>query len=810
MKVKIMPRIMLTKKSSFLLCVLFGWVLVSGQNGIIKGSVVDALNNEPVPFANVLIQGSTIGAVTDFDGKYIMENVEVGLYNIEASYLGYETKIVYEIQVSKNRPATVNFTLDRSSLELEEVEVKAEAFKKVEETPLSLRTIGVNEIARYPGGNRDISKVIQSLPGVGSTVSFRNDILIRGGSPAENKFYLEDIEIPTINHFSTQGASGGPVGMINVDFIREVDFYTGAFPANRSNALSSVMALKLIDGREDRPGGTVTVGASEVAAAFETPLGSKATLIMAARRSYLQLLFKAFQLPFLPTYNDFQFKTKIRMNQKNELTILGLAALDDFNLNLEANETPDQRYLLGNLPSQDQWNYTFGVRHKLFLERSYWTFVASQSMLGNSADKYLNNDASSEANRILDYDSREMENKLRMEHNGRKKDWKYNFGMGYEYARYTNQTKATLFIPNVGEFKREYESTLSVQKYAWFGQISKSLLNKRLDASFGLRIDGADYNEFMRNPLRQTSPRLSLSFGITEQVNLNFNTGIFYQLPTYTLMGFEDNNAVRVNQERLDYINNKQFVLGVDYSTKKNSKLSVEGFVKLYDKYPFLLTDSISFANEGGDFGVIGTEAANSSGKGRAYGAEFLFQQKLFKDFYGILSYTLFWSEFTDKNGAYVPSAWDSRHIISITGGKKFNKNWELGFRFGAAGGVPFTPYDLEASANIQNWNVTGEGVLDYNRLNSERTSWSHNLDIRVDKKWFFEKWSLNLYLDIQNAYNSTGGAQPYLNIRRTDDNASEPDPNAQPVIENGQYVPYLFPNDAGQVLPSIGIVVKI
>lgn len=329
---------------------------LSAQNGIVRGKVVDLGNNEPVPFANVNIQNTTTGAVTDFDGSYEIKGLSPGLYNVEASYVGYGKETVFEVEVTNNKPAIVNFKLQTTTKNLDEVEVKANPFKRSEESPVSLRTIGVDEIARYPGGNRDISRVIQSLPGVASTVAFRNDIIIRGGSPAENVFYLDGIEIPTINHFSTQGATGGPVGMLNVDFIREVDFYTGAFPANRGNTLSSVMELKLIEGREDRPGATFTIGASEVAAAFETPLKDKGTFIFSARRSYLQFLFKALQLPFLPTYNDFQFKTKLNLNDKNELTIIGLGALDNLVLNLDANETEDQKYILGNLPENDQWN----------------------------------------------------------------------------------------------------------------------------------------------------------------------------------------------------------------------------------------------------------------------------------------------------------------------------------------------------------------------------------------------------------------------------------------------------------------------
>lgn len=773
------------------------------QSAILKGSVVDVKNNEGIPFANVFIQNTTIGTTTDLEGNFELTNLKAGLYNVEASFIGYSQKTIFEVEVFNNRPTTLKFELEEDAEQLQEVVVKANPFKKVEETPLSIRTIGVNEIQRYPGGNRDISKVIQSLPGVASSVSFRNDIIIRGGSPAENKFYLEDIEIPTINHFSTQGATGGPVGMINVDFIREVDFISGAFPANRGNALSSVMNIKLIDGRDDRPGATFTVGASEVAAAFETPLKDKGNLIFAVRTSYLQLLFKALQLPFLPTYNDFQFKTKLKLNARNELTILGLGALDNLELNLDANETEDQQYILGNLPDNDQWNYTVGIRHKLYLENSYWTFVASRSMLNNKAVKYLNNDESSPDNLILKFISQEIDNKFRVENTARIKGWKYTLGFGSELSKFTNSTFNKVYIPNLGEQTIDFDVQLIFAKYSAFGQVSRSVFNNRLDVSLGMRIDGASYNESMANPLRQFSPRLSLNYGITDRLSLNFNTGIYYQLPAYTLLGYQNSQGDLLNQDALKYINNKQVVLGLQYATQNNSKLSVEAFLKLYDNYPFLLNDSISFANLGGDFGVIGNDIADASSEGRAYGVEFLFQQKLFKGWYGIAAYTLYWSEFKDKNGLFVPSAWDSRHIISLTGGKKFKKNWEIGMRWGIQGGTPYTPFDLEESAKPENFDAGGRGVRDFDFLNSQRTKWFHQLNVRVDKKWFFEKWSLNLYFDIQNLYNFQGEGVPNFTVER--------DANGIPILNNnGTYNGYVLRSGVGSLIPSLGIVVKL
>jgi hypothetical protein len=246
----------LPKAASLLAALLFSATALLAQTGIIRGKVTDKLTNQPIAFANILETKTGKGVVTDENGQFEITGLAPGLYDVTASFIGYSDATVYEIQVSNAKPAVLSIELEEAAEQLGEVVVQASPFKKTEESPVSLRTIGVAEIQRNPGGNRDISKVLQSLPGVVSPSSFRNDLIIRGGAPNENRFFLDDVEVPNINHFATQGASGGPVGLINVNFINEVDFFSGAFPANRGNALSSVLNFRQRDGRDDRLGGT--------------------------------------------------------------------------------------------------------------------------------------------------------------------------------------------------------------------------------------------------------------------------------------------------------------------------------------------------------------------------------------------------------------------------------------------------------------------------------------------------------------------------------------------------------------------------
>lgn len=796
---------------SILYSLLFISAEVSSQTARITGKVVEAINNQPVPFATIAIEGTTTGTFSDAEGNFILENVAPGTYNLSVSFVGFKKKMIFEYEATVVNPKFLEVRLEAATEELDAVEIKTSAFNKSEESPLSMQTINQTEIQRNPGGNRDISRVIQSLPGVASSISFRNDIIIRGGAPNENRFYLDGIEVPNINHFATQGSSGGPVGMINVDLIREVDFYTSAFPGNRYNAMSSVMDLKMIEGNKDKLAGRFTIGSSDLAMSLNGPISENSTLIISARRSYLQFLFAALQLPFLPTYNDFQFKYKWNISPKDQLSIIGLGAIDEFSLNEGVNdgitdpETIERNtYFLDNIGISEQWNYTVGANYKHFRKNSYQTIVVSRNHLNNSASKYYKNDDSSEENLILDYISEEIENKVRLENHYSKSGLKLSYGLSYEYVNYLNSTYSKTFAGSQ-VYEIDYNSALYMNKYGAFVQAGKAFFDNRLTTSLGLRTDISDYSSDMSNPLDQISPRLALSYSINEKLSFNANTGIYYQLPPYTALGYRNGTGELVNKENdLKYIRSIHYVAGFQYYPNQYTKFSVEGFLKQYSQYPFLIGDSISMANQGADFGVIGNEPVTSISKGRSYGTEFLIQQKLQKGFYGILAYTIVVSEFEDKNGNYVPSSWDFGHIVSMTGGKKFKKNWELGMRWRFTGRNPYTPYNVEASSRIEVWDVRGSGVPDYDRLNQNRTAVSHGLDVRLDKKYFFKNWGLNLYLDIQNIYNYATETAPILNMRRDAEGNAIEDPNRP-----GYYIPYEIPNESGTILPTIGVIVE-
>lgn len=762
----------------------------------IKGTVIDKSTRQPLEFVNVLVVGLGIGASTDSNGNFTITQVPPGIYRLQASFLGYKTALTPEYRVNHVTPY-VQIELEEENTSLNEVVVTASPFQKVVESPVSLRVIGLQEIEKAPGANRDISKVVQNYPGVAfSPIGYRNDLIVRGGGPSENRFYLDGVEIPNINHFSTQGASGGPVGLIDADLIRSVKFYSGAFPADKGNALSSVLDFSLRDGDMERNSLKATLGASEVSLSSNGHLGKKTSYLVSVRQSYLQALFKVLGLPFLPAYTDASFKLKTRFDSHNELTLLGLGGLDRMKLNLGI-EGEDAEYMLSYLPKIEQETYTVGGVYRHYTPIHVQTIVLSQSYLNNRNIKYRNNDESSEDNLTLHLGSVEQETKLRMENTSSWSVWKVKAGFDLNYSRYKSDEYRKIFADALREYN--YHTDLSLWRWGLFASIDYAAPDKSFTASIGVRTDGNNYSDKMKELWRQLSPRLSVSYRLADGLFLSGHVGLYYQLPSYTALGFKGEAGDYVNKH-LDYISVSQESVGLSWTPNENMEFSVEGFYKLYGNMPFSLSDQIPLSCKGNDYGTIGNEALSSEAKGRSYGAELMFKWLLTQKMNLSSSLTIFKSEFKDgKQGSYVPSAWDNRFILNVSGTYNFPKHWSLGAKVSCIGGSPYTPYDEAKSSLVEAWDVQGRAYYDYSRYNQERLPVFGQLDVRVDKTFYLKKCMLGFYLDIQNITASK--------LRRPDALMSTGQiENPSALLAEQRYVMKSIRQESGTLLPTLGI----
>lgn len=774
---------------------------VLAQKGTIRGRIYNSKTNEPLEFANIIIQGTNIGSTSDLDGNYIFTGIEPGFKQLVVSLVGFQTTLSPEIQVQGNQTTFLDIPVNETTQVLNEFVVKRNPNAKKIESPLSVTNIGVQEIEKSAGVNRDVSKLIQTLPGVAVTDPNRNDLIVRGGGPSENVFYLDGIEIPVINHFTTQGSSGGVVGIINPDFVQDINFYTGAYPANRTNALSSVMEIRQREGNKERIQGKLSIGASDAAFTLDGPIGEKSNFIVSARQSYLQLLFSLIGLPFLPTYNDFQVKYKIDFDKKNQLTLLGIGAIDDMTLNLGIeNPTEAQTYLLSYLPVYKQWNYTVGAVYKHFSDNHFDTWVLSRNMLRNSSFKYKDNDES--LGKISDYTSDEIENKFRFEQNYPGGNIKFSWGAGVTLSRYTNATSRLVYFNNNAS-NLNYSTDINLFGYQAFAQASDDFLDERLKLSLGVNFVGNNYNNNMSNPLNQLSPRLSATYELTENINLNANIGRYAMRPAYTTLGYKDiATGALVNQnENLRYTISNQAIAGFEFQQGRKLRLTVEGFYKQYQYYPFSVSDGLSTASKGTNFGQVGDEEIISTGKGRAYGVEFLLKIMEMNNLNVTATYTLFRSEFTNDKDEYIPSTWDTNQLLNLIASYKLPKNWNIAGRWRFSGGAPYSPIDQNLSELKAAWDITNQPYIDYDNFNSLRLKPNHQLDIRIDKEFYFKKWLLNLYADVQNVYNYQAESTPIWTNLSPDGIPQEKDADRYQLRQIEAF--------AGTVLPTIGIIVK-
>ena len=763
----------------------------------VKGTVIDKSSRQPLEFINVMIVGLNKGGVTNAEGKFSIGQVPPGIYRLQASAIGYKTVTTPEYILS-TRDLHIQIEMEENQTELEGVTVTASPFRRDIESPVSLRIIGLQEIEKSPGANRDISRIVQSYPGVAfSPIGYRNDLIVRGGSPSENRFYLDGVEIPNINHFSTQGASGGPVGILNADLIREVNFYTGAFPTDKGNALSSVLDFKLRDGDMERNSLKATLGASEVSLASNGHLGKKTSYLVSVRQSYLQFLFDMLGLPFLPTFTDAQFKLKTRFDARNELTVLGLGGIDKMKLNTKADDE-DNEYILSYLPKIQQETFTLGAVYRHYAGAHVQSVVASHSYLNNRNTKYQQNDESDPDHLMLRLRSTEQNTQLRLENSSSFRNWKVTVGTSLDYSQYSNTTFQKVYTDRAQTF--DYHTYLGIMRWGLFGTVNYTSIDERFTASLGLRADANNYSAAMKDLSDQLSPRLSLSYQLTEHWSLSGNAGLYYQLPPYTALGFKNNNGLYANKYALRYMQVSQGSIGLNWRKGDTFEVSVEGFYKDYDKIPLSVADDIPLTCKGNDYGVIGNELLTSTAQGRSYGAELLLKWLIAKKLNLASSFTLFKSEYrTDKESEYIASAWDNRFIFNLRGTYNLPRHWSVGMKVSCMGGAPYTPYNADKSSLVTAWNAQGKPYYDYTRYNEERLPAFTQVDIRIDKTFYLKRCMLGFYIDLQNI---AGSKLKQADVLMSTGVIKNPD---APIAEQ-RYVMKSLKQESGTLLPTLGI----
>jgi hypothetical protein len=632
-----------------------------------------------------------------------------------------------------------------AAIELEGITVEADLFRTREDAPTSTQRLTEVEIRRNPGGFGDISRALLSLPGVLGGVDNRNDILVRGGGPGENAYYLDGIRIPQINHFATQGTAGGALALVNADFIQDVTFFTGGFPARYGDALSSVLLVQNRPGTRDGIAGDVTLGASEAGVTLDGPLGGEGSWLFSVRRSYLQFLFELLDLPIRPDYWDAQISATWEPTGRDRFTFTGIGAIDDFGI-IEPGSDADfeNQEIFQRVLDNDQRSYTAGGTYRRLVGESgiLWLRAARSY----TEYRFSDNDALGE--KVLTNTSLERETRLEAE-GEMGLGPEVRLGLGGELVRASIDAEVFQRAIAGGLLEEDvrYEADVAFWKPAVWGQLTWR--PGRVTSTVGLRTDGVSALEDGWS----LSPRASLSIAAGGGLDLTLAGGLFHQAPSKLALSVETSGEP-VNAD-LHQIRNWQIVAGADWRVNRAFRARLEGFFKSYDRMPVLASDPrINLANLGDDYGFVGGEPLVSGGTGRAYGAELFLQRKLTESIYFLGAYTLSWSRFAGSDGVLKPSSWDRRHSLDLTGGYRIGDTWEIGAKLRILSGLAFTPWDLEASERT--YPLTGRGVRDWSRAGSERSPAYVRMDVRIEREWFFGGWDLVAYLDLQNALNRT------------------------------------------------------
>ena len=775
-----------------LLCffLLFSINVFAQNQGDLSGRVIDGETGFGLEGATIQIENSDFYTITDQNGYFEITNIPTSSFNVTASFIGFKSLTKYNVIIKSAGNQSLQYILNPSSEILDEVIVVESPFRTSIETPLSTQTFSAVEIETYPGGNNDITRVIQSLPGISPSIGgFRNDIIIRGGGPNETVYYLDGIEIPNINHFSTQGSSGGPVGLINVSFIKDVTLSTTAFGAEYDNALSGVLSFEQKEANIDKISGNFRIGSSEAGLTFEGPLNlfqnKETSFIFSVRRSYLQFLFKAFGFSFLPDYWDYQMKIKHKIDNFNYLNFIGIGSIDELIVNESDEFNFENESQIEQIPIINQKSQTFGVSWKRIYKNKngFFNLSISNNKLENNFERFQNNVL--KLNPSFSNVSIEEETKLRFISNHNGENYKFSYGANFQLSDYVNTTQYDYYNIN-------YNSQIDFLKYGLFIKSSRTFIDDKLGISFGIRLDQDNFTKD-NNIFENISPRIALSMIISEdnKWKLNFASGRYFKIPTYTSLGYKNSNNIFLNKNS-KYTRSDHLVGGVEFNWTESSRLTFEAFYKKYNNYPISAFDKVSLANKGADFEVLGNEEIITIGKGKSYGLEFLYQQKLKNNFYGILSYTFFYSKFSGLDNIYLPSVWDNRHILSFTGGYKLKRNWEVSAKIRFTGKTPYPPVDLKSSTQSY-----PEIIFDYSQLGSYYLNDFTKLDLRVDKRWNFKSTSMNFYIDIENLLMDEIPVPPEYGLQR-DDNLN---------IVNPRNLIEVISDNRSSLIPSIGFV---
>lgn len=716
----------------------------SQPTGVLSGQVIDATTQQPVVGATVAVVGTKRGAVSKKEGRFVITSVPAGVYSIKTTLIGYATDIKSDVVVSPGKPVTILIQLSSTQVEFGETVVVSEAFRKDGQAISSTQTLTSEEVRRAPGVQEDVVRAVALLPGVAVTQAGRNDLAVRGGAPFENLFLVDNIEVPNINHFGSQGSSGGPLSLINIAFVRDVSLSTGGFGPKYGDRLSSVTNLTLREGNDQQFAGEINLSATGFGVIAEGPVGDNGTFLLSARRSYLDLIFKAAGFGFIPEYWDFSGKLTFDLSPVDKISFLAIGALDE----VKFNNTEDNLYDNSRVTAPSQNQYFAGLTWRRLLDKGYVNVT-----LGRTFTYYNTVQQDSLANDVFRTVTNEGENSLRADLVLLPtSDLELNVG---GIVKYASQLDYQVVLPGFARLDAagtpaplRVDTSFTALRAGLYAQADWSI-SDQWKLTVGAR---GDVYAFLEQEKFALSPRASISYLVAPEMTLRLGGGRYYQAPQFIWMIGDPSNPSNLKPLRAD-----QAVLGWEWIATQDIKIQVETYYKSYDAYPVRTFRPQAVLAPAGFDDIytdipFGLEPLTNTGTGTAYGIEFFIQKKLSSaiPIYGLASISINRTQFVAADGVERPGSFDTPIIATIAAGWRPSPEWEISSKLRMSQGLPTTPYITTAERAAE----TGFpiGSLDFDQFNQGvRLPFFYALDARVDKRWFFNGWQLIVYVDVQN-----------------------------------------------------------
>ena len=754
---------------------LCAWT-ANAQTQVVKGNVIDAKAAYPLIGASIIIVGSDpiIGATTDHDGNFRIENVPIGRQTLAVQFVGYKSISVPNVLVTSGKQSMLYLKLEESVESLEEIVVSAQADKDKpinELAKVSARTFSMEEVTRFSGGRNDAARMVASFAGVSAPNDSRNDIVVRGNSPIGLLWKVEGLPVATVNHYATLGTTGGPVSALNTNLLRTSDFMTGAFPAEYGNANASVFDINFRNGNTDKYEFTGQVSAfSGLEFMAEGPISKKNNSSFVASYRYGIASVAATGTSATPYYQDFNFKVNLGKTKIGRFELFGLGGRSsiDFYGN-EIDETdlfanPNENAFINNDLGMIGLNHTVHLNQGTYIKT---TFGAATNSNEYEQFNIIRDENGNEINNYLAVHENNTENRYTVNSTLNKKfnsRWNLRTGVIVEiydvdFSGITRDNQADIpdedmdSIPDYIRTYRDIQDRYTVSQA--FAQASYNISDS-WNATFGLHGQYHSYTE-----ASVLEPRAGISWQAKPNQRWSFGYGMHSQsIPSPVLFLEEpiEPGVYERTNENLDFTKSHHFVLGYDRNMGPDWRLKTELYYQyLYDVPVESTPSSYSLLNEGADFIFSDKGSLVNEGTGTNYGIELTLEKFFSNNYYLLSTASIFESKYEGSDGIERSTAFDYKYVYNLLFGKewKFGREkqnaWTFDTKLTTSGGKPYTPIDLEGTRNN-----AGEEVRYDDQAFSQRYAtyfrWDVKFGVRINSAK--KKISHQFYIDLQNVTN--------------------------------------------------------